>query len=216
FITLELGQPYTELGAYIVDTSGVYDANGNLVDSVFNSRPEITPDLTTEGVKSAVYFFTNGNHQECSIVRYIIVYKKQSNPPTGDISGLYKYSTAYNNVTKITDGVYYFDNVLNSTSVYRKGVPALFCQTTDSTFDIINQYFSRTISHYEQGFSTMLAEDRDLSISGSDEKIIYSSTAPFIKLKYRVYPNTSQIAFGAFGSLTSTNIKSTYFTLNKQ
>lgn len=217
FVTLELGNTYTEQGAFIVDTNKVLDNDGNLVDSFLNLKPIITPDFTTEGIKSVVYFFYNSKHQECSIVRYVVVYKKPTSAPTSDISGTYKYgASALNVVTKVTDGVYYMSNVLNQTSAYRRGVPALFYQTTDSTFDIINQYFSKTISTYEYDFYGMLQEDRDLAISGSNEKIIYSTTAPLIQLQYRVYPNTSQISFGAFGATTSSTIKNTLYKINLQ
>ena len=58
FVTLELGQKYVDPGAIIVDTAdAVVDANGNIVDSLFNNKPVFSPDLTTEGVKTAVYFF---------------------------------------------------------------------------------------------------------------------------------------------------------------
>ncbi|MBK9793772.1 MAG: hypothetical protein IPP60_11965 [Sphingobacteriales bacterium] len=161
YVTLELGQTYVDQGAFVVDsTDDVVDANGNVADSVFSNTPVITPDLTTEGVKTAVYFFRTKDGRECSTFRNIIVYKKPSNPQTNDISGNYVKGAIPNEIVKITDGVYYMKNVVVSTSIARNNVPALFYHTNDTSINIIPQYYCLTTAHQWETLVGTAIDDR--------------------------------------------------------
>lgn len=195
FVTLELGQTYVDSGAFIVDTTDdVVDGNGKVVDSLFNNHPIISPDLTTEGVKTAVYFFRNKKGQECSIFRNIVVYKKQSNPQTNDISGNYLKGSVPNQIVKITDGVYYMTNVAVSTSAARKNVPALFYHTNDTSINIIPQYYRLTTASQWETLVGTAIDDRMVFFSGVNQKISYGPTPTGITITYNLYTIGSNIS----------------------
>lgn len=213
-VTLELGQTYVDQGAFIVDTNKVYNSTGELVDSAFSNKPKILPDLSTEGVKTAIYYFKNKNNQECSIKRFIIVYKKPTQFSTNDISGRYKRGSAFVNIEKIADGTYYMDNVLATTSAVRGGVPALFYQNNDSTINIIGQYFLSPSSNYYSDYVTDAYTNKMLYLKGLEQKVSYFSTNPTVIISYRVFPITDDL-IGAAGFNNAT-IKNTTFVLLKQ
>jgi len=199
FVTLELGQKYTEQGAFVVDsTDDIIDSKGNVVDSLFNNNPIILPDLTTEGVKTAVYFFRTKKGEECSIFRNIVVYKKPINPPTNDISGNYLKGAIPNKIVKITSGVYYMKNVVASSSIYRKNVPALFYHTTDSTINIIPQYYQLTTASQWETITGTRIEDRMVYFSGyKSQMVTYGPGISDVTITYNINTTGSGIAHDA-------------------
>lgn len=214
FVTLELGKPYVDsFGAYIKDTLAGDDTNPNTVDSIFNNTPVILPDLTTEGVKTAVYFFKNKDNQEfVAGFRNIVVYKKQTNAPTVDLSGTYKRSTVLNKVVKIDDGVYYMTNVLTTTSAARKNVPALFYHLNDTIIDIIPQNYQQITSSFLVDYTTGAVNDRIVFLDGENERV-YTSSVPF-KLQYRVSTSAPLISRLVSG-MASQTLRTTTFVYTK-
>ncbi len=216
FVTLELGQSYVDsFGAYIKDTTAT-DHDATTIDSVFNNTPVILPDLTTEGVKTAVYFFRNSDNQEyVAGFRNIVVYKKRSGAPAVDLSGTYKRvaSSVLNKVVKVDDGVYYMTNTLTTTSLARKDVPALFYHVNDTTFDIIPQYYEQVPSSFLVDYTTSAINDRIVYMDGVNEKVNTSAT-PFT-LSYMIStaaPLNSRLVSGMAGQA----LRTTTFNYAKQ
>jgi hypothetical protein len=215
FVTLELGQKYVDQGAIIVDTAdAVVDANGNIVDSLFNNKPVFSPDLTTEGVKTAVYFFRTKDGKECSVYRNIVVYKRPSNPQTNDISGTYFRGANPNQVVKIIDGVYYMKNLIATASALRKNVPALFYHTNDSLINIIPQYYQLTTASQWETITGTRVEDRMIYFAGyKTQKISYGPNPTNVTITYNINTTGSSIAHDAVWN--SVSIKTTDFIIKK-
>lgn len=220
FVAIELGQSYVDSGAYAVDTTnGLLDENGNIVDSIFIGSPKILPDMSTEGIKTAVYTFRNADHSEFSLFRNIIVYKKQTGSPTNDISGSYKRGSVVTDVVKVTDGVYYIKNVLGTSSSYRRNIPALFYHTSDTLFHIIPQFYQQITSSYLVDYVDAALTDRNLYFEGTSEKVSYNTSAPNVILTYKLVPTAPDVvgpALLGLNSSSSGSIKLTTFIFNKQ
>lgn len=217
FVTLELGQKYVDQGAFVVDTAdGLVDAHGNVVDSVFNNKPVINPDLNTEGVKSAVYFFRTKSGKECSVYRNIIVYKKPSNPQTNDISGDYlNGASVHNKIVKIIDGVYYMKNVAATTSAVQNNVPALFYHTNDTSINIIPQYYMLTTATQWETLEGTAIEDRMVFLAGVNQKITYGLTPTDITITYNIYTIGSNIVHDIVSGWNKVPIKTTPIIIKK-